>query len=205
MPPDPANPAIFDAWIMQYTPLNQWEGPLLGPLNLTMPGNLSISRLRTQNVPGAAAPGTYTYRGYVGLYPTARWDSAGFTYTKLADGNGGPIVDNWNNTGESFAPYLTGSESNSRTDAPMAYGLEQNYPNPFNPATAIRYTLPASSWVSLKVYDTAGRLVTTLVEGQQEAGAHSVTFDGSRLASGLYFLKLQVEESNAVKKLMLMK
>jgi hypothetical protein len=79
------------------------------------------------------------------------------------------------------------------------------HPNPFNPSTAISYELRAASQISLKVYDTAGRLVSTLTNGWQEAGTHAAAFDGSKLPSGLYFVRLQAGEVTAVQKVMLLK
>jgi hypothetical protein len=76
-----SSPVLFSGWIMQLQPNGQWQGPMLGPLNLTLPGNLTITRQRNQNVPAGALAGVYTYRGYVGTYPTAKWDSSSFTYT----------------------------------------------------------------------------------------------------------------------------
>jgi flagellar hook assembly protein FlgD len=78
-------------------------------------------------------------------------------------------------------------------------------PNPFNAVTAINYELGAASHVNLKVYDTAGRVVATLLDGWREAGSHHVTFDGSQLASGLYFVKMQTGEYEGVKKIILLK
>jgi hypothetical protein len=78
-------------------------------------------------------------------------------------------------------------------------------PNPFNPSTVARFELRASSYVSLKIYDTAGRLVTTLVDVWRDAGTHSATFDGSKLPSGIYLAKLQTGEVRSVQKLVLMK
>ncbi|RJP75580.1 MAG: T9SS C-terminal target domain-containing protein, partial [Candidatus Zixiibacteriota bacterium] len=178
-----ASPATCNAWIGQWIPSGAWQGPLLGPLSLTMPGGANVTRQRFQNVPGTAAAGTYTYVGYVGIYPAAKWDSSYFNYTKLTTGDG-PFVGDWENWGESFEPYLTKVELAS---VPEVFDLKQNYPNPFNPATTISFSLPEISRVSLKVYDLQGRLVADLVDGNKEAGVHSVTFDASHLASGLYF------------------
>jgi hypothetical protein len=78
-------------------------------------------------------------------------------------------------------------------------------PNPFNPTTAISYELRAASYVSLKVYDTTGRLVATLVEGWQEAGTHEATFDGSKLASGVYLYTLTAGGNTVTGKMVLLK
>ncbi len=78
-------------------------------------------------------------------------------------------------------------------------------PNPFNSTTVASYELRVASLISLKVYDTAGRLVSTLVEGWQEAGTHQVTFDGSKLPSGVYLVKMEVGEYRMVQKLVLLK
>ncbi len=77
---------------------------------------------------------------------------------------------------------------------PSSFRLEQNYPNPFNPTTAISYHLAAVSRVSLKIYDVLGREVATLVNARQNAGDHTITFNASGLASGVYFYRLVAKE-----------
>ncbi len=88
---------------------------------------------------------------------------------------------------------------------PKAFALEQNYPNPFNPSTMISYQLPASSNVSLKVFDMLGKEVATLVNARQEAGAYTVNFNANQLSSGVYFYRLQAGNFVATKKMMLVK
>jgi hypothetical protein len=79
-----------------------------------------------------------------------------------------------------------------RMDA-SGFQLDQNYPNPFNPSTTLRYTIPADARVTLRVYDINGAEVSTVVEGLQSAGAHSVVFDASELTSGMYMYTLEAE------------
>ncbi len=75
---------------------------------------------------------------------------------------------------------------------PSAIALLPNAPNPFTGATRLRYELPEPSTVTLQVFDLLGRRVASLADGEQPAGRHEMTFDGSRLATGTYFVRLQV-------------
>ncbi|MBI5472834.1 MAG: T9SS type A sorting domain-containing protein, partial [Ignavibacteriae bacterium] len=89
---------------------------------------------------------------------------------------------------------------------PTTYALEQNYPNPFNPKTNIEFQIPGdrkSGSVSLKVFDVLGREVATLVEEKKEPGTYQVSFDASRLASGVYFYKLTAGSFSQTRKMIL--
>ncbi len=88
---------------------------------------------------------------------------------------------------------------------PENYGLTQNYPNPFNPSTIIGYQLPAAGRVLIKVYDALGTELRTLVNETKAAGVYEVTFDASKLASGIYFYKISAGSYTAVKKMILTK
>jgi hypothetical protein len=83
--------------------------------------------------------------------------------------------------------------------------LYQNFSNPANPATTINYSLPEAYYVSLKVYDVLGRLVTTLVDEWQSRGFHSATFYGNDLSSGVYFYNLKAGPFDQTKKLILLR
>jgi hypothetical protein len=88
---------------------------------------------------------------------------------------------------------------------PSSFGLGQNYPNPFNPSTTVTYLLPAASDVRVSVFDVAGREVAVLEQGRRQAGVHTVRFDGSGLAGGVYFCRLEAGAEVAVRKMMLLK
>ena len=88
---------------------------------------------------------------------------------------------------------------------PTTYQISQNYPNPFNPTTQINYSVPKNSYVTLKVYNVLGQEVATVFAGNQKAGNYIATFDGNRLASGVYFYRLQAGSFSSVKKMVLMK
>jgi hypothetical protein len=85
------------------------------------------------------------------------------------------------------------------------YRLEQNYPNPFNPVTTIRFQLPESEKVELKVYDMLGREVKTLYNKVAPAGIVNVDFNAGDLASGIYIYRIKAGDFVSGKKLMLLK
>jgi len=196
------NPATvaqtFDAWNMVRLPNQSWYGPVLGPLVLTLPAQATVARLRIQNVPAVAPPGVYWYEGRVGDYPGTITDTSGFafTVTGTADATG---AEGWACTGEPFP-----GEGSQAPLLPSGLTLSAS-PNPFNPTTSLRYQLPALSRVSLKIYDTAGREIRTLVEGWREAGTHEVTFDGSGLVSGVYLYRLTSGNRTLTGKMVMMK
>ncbi|WP_397546356.1 T9SS type A sorting domain-containing protein [Rhodothermus marinus] len=90
-------------------------------------------------------------------------------------------------------------------EVPQRFVLEQNYPNPFHRTTTIRFGLPSSGYVSIKLYDLLGREVMTVLEGHQAAGFHEVTLDAGRLSPGLYWYRLQSAEHVITRQLMLIK
>jgi hypothetical protein len=94
---------------------------------------------------------------------------------------------------------------NSAVQTITGYTLNDNYPNPFNPSTIISWQLAAGSFVTLKVYDVLGKEVKTLVNERQEAGTHSISFDGSTLSSGVYFYQLRAGSFLWTKKMLLTK
>jgi hypothetical protein len=191
--------APFAVWARIKYPNGTYTLPTLGPVTINPPVNLTITRQRNQNIPASYPAGLYTYLGYANntfVYPAI--DSSSFTFTKLATG-GGPSVWDATCSGEPFP----GEQSQT---ALIPSGLKLNVsPNPFNPTTALSFELQVSSRISLKIYDTAGRLVANLVEGWQEIGSHEVAFEGSTLPSGIYLARLEAGEVTAVQKLVMIK
>ena len=124
------------------------------------------------------------------------------------------LVNGTKTVESSFAAYLCYASGNfvgMTTDIsdeeplPSDFSIAQNYPNPFNPRTTIEYNLPKSADVSLEVFDILGRKVETLVNTEQEAGPHVVSWDGSRYASGTYFYRIQAGDFAETKKMLLLK
>ncbi len=96
-------------------------------------------------------------------------------------------------------------EERDQQKIPTDFSLSNSYPNPFNPSSTIRYTLPQKSFVTLKVYDVLGRVITTLVNEEKPAGSYDVTFNASQLSSGIYFCNFQAGAFSSARKMLLMK
>jgi hypothetical protein len=88
---------------------------------------------------------------------------------------------------------------------PIDIELKQNYPNPFNPGTNIQYTLNDVQFVNLKVYDSLGKEVSTLVNEDKPAGIYEIEFNGSKLSSGVYYYRMQAGNFSDTKKFIIMK
>lgn len=123
-------------------------------------------------------------------------------YSPFNDDNSWQDMWHWTYTwiGEKWTTGVIRSEAIART-----FELTQNYPNPFNPTTTIKYSIPTSGFVSMKMYDVLGREVMTIVGEHQDAGTYTVMLDASHLATGMYIYKLEAGSYTAVKKMMLVK
>ncbi len=114
-----------------------------------------------------------------------------------------PNALNWGVRNVSVA--LIAAVTSEETVSPASFHLAQNFPNPFNPTTTIRFSTPSAGKVKLTVYNLYGEVVKTLVNGEMAAGYHLATFDGSDLASGVYFCRLEAGELSATQKMILAK
>ena len=123
------------------------------------------------------------------------------------------VNDSWSSGGANTRIYCTYGASMQNNDVamlqthsevPTEYQID-NYPNPFNPTTTINYQLPENGFVTIKVYDMLGKEISTLVNGNRTAGYHNVTFDASRLTSGIYIYTITANNFVQSKKMLLMK
>jgi hypothetical protein len=96
-----------------------------------------------------------------------------------------------------------GSVASQQT--PTEFRLLANYPNPFNPTTRIAFDVPAQGYITLRVFDIGGRLISTLLSEVREAGHYEVTFDGANLPSGVYFAQLVNSQQSQMMKMILLK
>ena len=100
---------------------------------------------------------------------------------------------------------LLTSVSNNQNINPADYKLHQNYPNPFNPVTIIKYELPEKNFISLKIYNSLGKSVSTLVNKIQNKGSYEIKFNGANLTTGIYFYQLETGTTILTKKMILLK
>jgi hypothetical protein len=111
------------------------------------------------------------------------------------------LAPNWPNTDHPQGKvyfYSYANINNIRdgdSNSPDNFELFQNYPNPFNPTTTIKYSLPSTCYIKLKIYDLLGREIETLIDGIQREGIHTVLFNSSNLSSGIYYYRLMTETS----------
>ena len=142
------------------------------------------------------------------------WFSFGFQYIRDAAGDMLPVrvelahdVFTWMAIGCNEPGC---DERLSPADVPSAYRLAQNFPNPFNPSTTIKYDMKEKGLVTLKIYNVAGQLVRTLLNGVRDAGTYSLAWDGrnnlgTAVASGIYFYKMETREFSATKKMVILR
>ena len=88
---------------------------------------------------------------------------------------------------------------------PINFEINRIYPNPFNPTTTIRYGLNQNANIQVLIYDIKGRVITTLIDGFQTTGYHSIIWDASKFSSGIYFLNMSAGEIAETKKMVLIK
>jgi aminopeptidase N len=84
---------------------------------------------------------------------------------------------------------------------PASFVLHQNYPNPFNPSTTIEYDLPVRSWVRIEVFDVLGRRIERIVNESKPAGSHRVRFSADGIPTGVYFVRMQTDQSISIRKM----
>ncbi len=121
--------------------------------------------------------------------------------------NAKPYIDLNLYTNENYTDYVTiyisttSKKLKNRDNIPIEFTLSNNHPNPFNPSTVIKYQLPQTNQVNLKIYNLFGQEIRTLVSENQQAGYYSSTWDGrdqngQMVATGIYFYKIQAGEYN---------
>ena len=129
---------------------------------------------------------------------TAIYRDGGNLYSTFAYWRNGPYGVYFDNEN-----LVTGIDDDNKSIE--SYSLQQNYPNPFNPSTSIRFSIPEQTNVSLKIFNSIGQEVASLVNGVLTAGNHEVNFNASKLSSGVYFYRIDTPAFTSTKKMILIK
>ncbi len=201
--------------------VNKWDAP--GGATVTS-SNVSQDEFRSKAFEyitnqDFTAPPTGDQRSWIGIkVPNiAVGETQWVTFTILAADNLEDLRHNADLAVRKAIDDLGWAEEGGYTDVdgnlnvvPEEYSLSQNYPNPFNPSTSITFGLPEASQVKLSVYNLLGETVDVLVSTDMSAGYHSVNWNASNLASGIYFYTIEAHSAsgkdfNVVKKMMLLK
>ena len=196
-----ASAQVVDIWTMITLPSGAEYGPLMNVPNINLTAGLSTDRDREQAIPAGAPAGDYTYDAYIGEYPDLHYAEAHFDFTKSAAADGGMTYGGWDCYGAGFP----GEETAQASSTPSNFRMDTPCPNPFNPSTIISFDIPQNSLVSLRVYDINGREISVIQSGWMSAGNYQREFDGSRLASGIYFARLEAGGKVQTVKLVLVK
>ena len=95
--------------------------------------------------------------------------------------------------------------NDSKEQIPSDFSFEQNYPNPFNPTTTISFSIPAETFVIIKIYDNLGNEISTLINDVKKPGKYHTIFDAAGLSSGIYYCKMMADNFIGTQKLILLK
>jgi hypothetical protein len=166
-------------------------------MSVTLPPGATVVRTLRQQVPANAPAGTYAYAVKVGTLGGAVIASDGFPVVKEgAAARGAGEAAEWSWSEEAAAASAT---------LPDGYALSEGSPNPFGAQTRLTLALSEGQVVRVEVYDGLGRRVAVLYDGEVEAGAHALTFDGSSLPAGAYVVRATGEAFSVARRVTLVR
>lgn len=138
--------------------------------------------------------------------------TAGELYFEMADAGGKDfyLEEIGSKQGNRPIPLRPGSSEETAVSHPTEFNLEQNYPNPFNPETSIKFLVKEDAWVTLRIYNVLGQVVTTLVNEQKPAGEYVISWNGKNqhnddVASGVYFYRIKAGNYESVRRMTLLR
>lgn len=184
------------------------SGDAWGTINLPVGSFANALRVKYNIVtkdssnPGAPLVVVTNLTSYVWFVPGKKYPVFEVIYTTLS--YNGTIVASVKSVNYNARSTAIGIQQIS-TEIPAGFMLSQNYPNPFNPMTKLRFQIPVTSFVNIKVFDAIGREVTTLVNEDLKAGSYEADWDASAYPSGAYFYRLSAGDFSITKKMVLVK
>ncbi len=180
---------------------------LLGPVTVTLAPGDTLVRQLVQQVPGSIPAGDYVYTGYAGTFPDGTASSS-FTGRKLADPGrrAGAGPERWQVTdaatgtpvlaGEHWSTTTTASPSALGSAVPTSLALSAGYPNPFRTTTELVLETPSPVQAQAVAYDVLGREVAVLLDGELDAGRHTLRFEATGVSAGVYVIHARVLSSS---------
>ncbi|MCB2213413.1 VCBS repeat-containing protein [bacterium] len=205
-------PVSGQLWADVELPNGNVIGPVMSTrIQLGPQGVYQPSLPFAQFVPGFAPPGVYQHIMHIGMHPDLIIDTDSFQFAKQP-GNTVATTDpetwslaDWQGR-SGFVPPEGLTESQSDTEAANEDELDLRLsPNPCNARTSVVVTLPAQATLEVVVFNTVGQEVARIAEGVYPAGAHTLTFDATNLASGMYFVQVQTGTETALRKMVVVK
>jgi len=193
-----ASAATFDLWTRLKYPNGTMSEPIILRNDIILQAGGALARTLALTVPAAWASGYYYYYGWIGDYSANQIYATDYGYFMKATGDGSGGILSWGHSDWD-------EEETIQSLLPAEIELYSAAPNPFNPTTNLTFTLPENGEVTLVVYDSQGRAAATLEQGYLNAGTYERTFDGSGLASGVYFACLRMKGEMKTQKLLLVK
>jgi Secretion system C-terminal sorting domain len=199
----------IDAWTEWILPNLTVMSPVDLYQNINLPAGYTLSVTPFQELPGYAPTGTFQFVAKIGDYPTAT-DSMSFEVHKIEFPMPNGRFDSWESYGwfgSDDADIIAELEAAAAAALlPTEFEIGEIYPNPFNAMANLRVSLPEAADVTVAVYNVTGQLVSTVSQGNMAAGYHTLTVDGTRLASGLYFVRADIAgQMHLTRKMMLVK
>ena len=200
----------LNLWLSQYGHIPGARGLEFGTTGLHQPFDVieSIDSIFSQQLSEHIAPNETISKSYIAFLAAIPNDYKGveeITYQdnkiKIVEYDADPIRDIIINT-SSIPTDINGDTS---FEIPDKFQLIQNYPNPFNPSTKINYTIPSSSNVSIKVYNSLGEEITTLMNTFKTAGKYTVEFNSEDLPSGVYIYRMIAGNYSCTNKMLLLR
>lgn len=155
-------------------------------------------------MPPSSSPSDYRLLQAAGPI-SLNWDDSATVYLAFAAGDSLPGLQNSIQTAVQKYHVITEILDKEKDVIPTKYALKQNYPNPFNPSTTIEFTLPKTEFVTLKIFNTLGQQVATLVNKELMSGIYKFKWNALSFSSGVYFYRIETATYSNVKKLILLK
>lgn len=182
-----------EVWVVGESEDITWSGINVNAVNI----ELSTDNGATWSTVVASTPNTGVYSWIVTAQDSS--DECLIRIINVDDGNVFDISDG------AFTIDMVSTVEEVLEGIPTEFGLFQNYPNPFNPVTRIKYHIPSTSQVSIKIYDVIGREVAVLIDEVKAPGIYQISFNGENLASGIYFYQMKAGDFVEVKKMSILK